>query len=222
MTLANQSTARVHHPLPSVRHVAGLKQLTALALATETQCFVGDQLVAAEAIVQFDHLHSLRPFACLSVDFFRARLGHGEPHCVDTGSFMQVVRIKRLPSISSHALSNDLDSLALQPVLFDGLLTHENHRCCAVACGATLQLGQRVIHLGCPLNLLQCVHIPELRVWVVGRVAVVLLAYHRKMLRSGTVLRHMILPCVAKKIRHQGHWLLHGILAQHHRQMQIH
>src|SRR3990172_10664187 len=60
MTLRDEPARGVHHQLPAVGVRARVHELAALALGAEAEPFVGDELVAREAVVQLHHVHFLR------------------------------------------------------------------------------------------------------------------------------------------------------------------
>jgi hypothetical protein len=94
--------------------------VAALALVTETQCLIGEDLVDGEAVVQFDHVDVSDGDARAVEDLTGGSAGHRGADHVDHRSGVECGR-----SVGDHALREDLDSLSMVP---DESLADQNSR----------------------------------------------------------------------------------------------
>ena len=100
---ATELTGGVHDELAAERVVTGIHELVVFALAGDANGLVGDELIAAEAIVEFDNVNVLGLGASLGVDIRGRSLGHW---CSETEEY--VSRKIRL-TLEYHSLSKPTD-----------------------------------------------------------------------------------------------------------------
>ena len=154
----------------------------------EPERLVGEQFVHREAVVQFDDVDVLWADLGLVVYLSRRMPGHvgtddGDRALVGEGGL----------EVGHHGLPDDLDRLRGQPVLLDECLAGHDHGARAVRGRRALQsgeFGRRVDHLG-GLDLVERVLVLELRVRVVHRMPMVLLADLGEVLGGGAVALHV-------------------------------
>ena len=73
MAFADEATAGIYHPFPAIGVIASVHNVACLPNRAKAQCFIGDQLVWGEAIVELNDLkmpncYQMHPsFACLNL-----------------------------------------------------------------------------------------------------------------------------------------------------------
>lgn len=110
--------------------------------------------------MKFNNLNIIRGKSSLLEKSLGSTSGH-----ISTGP-LNGTGAKHLWRISCHFLSNNLNGLIHETMLLDKLFRSDDSAAGAIGGGTALQLGQRSKHLGSIKNLIQCVDISELRVWV--------------------------------------------------------
>jgi hypothetical protein len=197
VALGDQAAGGVDHDLAAEGRRFGLHQFVRLALVGEPQCFVGDQLVGAEAIVELADVDLVWADLGLLVGQPRRRLRHvraDDRHAVGR-------LVEGGAEVGDHRLADDLDRPVPEPVLVDVALGGDDGAGRAVGGRRALQLGQRVVdHLRRP-DVLQRVLVLELGVGVVDRVFVVLPPDPGEVVGVGAVLGHVVAAGVAEHLR---------------------
>lgn len=168
VALGDEAPRGVDDVLAAVGDVAVADELVGLALVAEPEGVNDNHLVGAEAVVQLDDLDVPRRDARLLGRRPRRPLVHAVAHEVD-GAAREERRV-----VGRHALTGDLDGLRaeVRPRLEKGL-GHHNGRGAAVRRRAALQLGERLVDRRRLDDLVERVHLLELRVRVARRVGVV-------------------------------------------------
>lgn len=110
MSLRDETSARIDHVLSAVRVVAFEHHLGRLADLAQSERFVRDELVGAEAIVQLNHLNVARLHACVVERSLRRQLAHLVAHDFDTIGALA----ERALQIRRHLQRQDLDRFRLE------------------------------------------------------------------------------------------------------------
>eukprot|EP00755_Sulcionema_specki_P013072 Sspe_Gene.53027::Locus_29340_Transcript_1_1_Confidence_1.000_Length_1426::g.53027::m.53027 len=207
-----QSAARVDDPLPAVRVVTLLNQLVPTPHRGQPEGLVRDQLIRREAVVQLHHLDVVRGEPALVEGFRGSSLGHPESHHVDAGVGLLLRESRR--EVCLHGLREDLDCLALQPVLLHKPLAAYDHRRRSVGGGRAHQFLKRLVDHRRGLDVLHRGPRAELRVRVVQRVLVVLRGNHGQVLVGRSVELLVLAPRVPEHLGHEGGRLI--LMCRHH------
>ena len=197
MALGDQPAGRIDHRAgAAVGGRLGLDQPVALALSSEPERLVGDQLVRGEAVVELADVDLLGRGARLLVGPPRRLLRHviaDDPDAVG-------VLVEARRHVGHHRLPGDLDRAVAETVLIHETLGRDDRARRAVRGGRALELGQRLVdHLG-RLDVLDRVLVLELRVRVVHGVLVVLPADPGVVIGLRPVLLHVVAAGVAEHL----------------------
>ena len=217
VALGDETAGGIHDDLSAVGLGTGVDELAALALGTKTQCLVGDQLVAAEAVVELHHVDVLGPEARLLVDLLGGGLGEIGADDLDAALLAEGAL-----EVGGHGLAEDLHGLGLEPVLLDEVLAAYDRGAGAVRGRAALELGERSVDQRGVQDLLEGVLVLELGVRVVDRVLVVLPADLGELLLGGPVPLHVLEAGVAEHLGGAGRLGIEAALLDHHREVLVH
>jgi hypothetical protein len=197
VALGDQAAGGIDHDLTAEGGRFLLDQLVRLALSRESQRFVSDQLVGAEAVVQLADIDLVGAYLSLLVGALGGQLRHvgaDDRHAVG-------VLGEGRGEVGDHRLTGDLDRPVPEVVLVDVALGGDDRAGRAVGGRRALQLGQRVVDHLRVLDVLQRVLVLELGVGVVDRVLVVLPADPGVVVGVGAVLLHVVATGVAEHLR---------------------
>ena len=110
VTLRDETTARIDDTLTTKGEIISINGFAGLTLLAESQCLVSNQLICAEAIVEFDHIDLIRCDTSHLVGFISGRFRHRSTNQINRRT------AKGVRTVCRQADTRDFDGLVLEAV----------------------------------------------------------------------------------------------------------